>query len=109
MTFLGNKYINKWVVYAVAYSARKFKYGAMNIAQTDINVDKWLVALGLAIRLRRKELGLSQEALANVVHIDRSHMGRIERGERNLTFANIVKISVGLKCSPSALLLLAGL
>lgn len=99
----------KWVVYAVAYFARKFEYVAMKIAQPEISVEKWLVELGQAIRHRRKEQGLSQEALAHLVQIDRSHMGRIERGERNLTFANILKISAGLKCSPSTLLSLAGL
>ncbi|MBF8179411.1 helix-turn-helix domain-containing protein [Herminiimonas contaminans] len=81
----------------------------MKITHLDIDVDQWLGALGCAIRNKRKELGLSQEELAHLIQIDRSHMGRIERGERNLTFANILKISAGLKCSPSALLMLAGL
>jgi len=68
-----------------------------------------LVKLGAAIRARRKALGLSQEALADEARIDRSHMGKIERGERNVTFLNIVRISTALGCKPSSLLSEAGL
>jgi transcriptional regulator with XRE-family HTH domain len=49
-----------------------------------VDKDKHLVKLGMAIRARRKELLLSQEALADYAGIDRSHMGKIERGERNV-------------------------
>ncbi|GLO06408.1 transcriptional regulator [Pseudomonas putida] len=68
-----------------------------------------LVKLGAAIRARRKALGLSQEALADEASVDRSHMGKIERGERNVTFLNIVRISTALGCKPSSLLSEAGL
>ncbi|MGE8049997.1 helix-turn-helix domain-containing protein [Pseudomonas monteilii] len=68
-----------------------------------------LVKLGVAIRARRKALGLSQEALADEARVDRSHMGKIERGERNVTFLNIVRISTALGCKPSSLLSEAGL
>lgn len=47
-----------------------------------------LKALGEAVRSARKAAGLSQEALADAAGIDRSHMGRIERGERNVTLLN---------------------
>ena len=53
-------------------------------AKLDLNQD--LVKLGSAIRARRMALALSQEALADYAEIDRSHMGKIERGERNVTF-----------------------
>jgi len=36
---------------------------------------------------------MSQEALADLAEIDRSHMGRIERGERNVTILNLRKIA----------------
>jgi len=68
-----------------------------------------LVKLGAAIRARRKALGLSQEALADEARVDRSHMGKIERGERNVTFLNIVRISTALGCKPSSLLSETGL
>lgn len=51
-----------------------------------LDLDQDLVKLGSAIRARRMALALSQEALADYAEIDRSHMGKIERGERNVTF-----------------------
>lgn len=68
-----------------------------------------LLKLGNAVRARRKMLDLSQEALADAAGIDRSHMGKIERGERNVTFLNIVRIATAMQCSPSDLLIEAGL
>ncbi len=61
------------------------------------------------MRTRRKGLGLSQETLADAAEIDRSHMGKIERGERNVTILNVIKIAEALDIKPSALLELAGL
>lgn len=68
-----------------------------------------LLKLGKAVRARRKTLDLSQEALADAAGIDRSHMCKIERGERNVTFLNIVRIAAAMQCSPSDLLIEAGL
>lgn len=68
-----------------------------------------LIAVGMAVRALRKEKGMSQEELAHFAAIDRSHMGKIERGERNVSFANIMRISNALGCSPSALFSQAGL
>lgn len=67
----------------------------------------YLIALGQAIRTLRKQLGLSQEALAHAAQIDRSHMGKIERGERNVTILNVVRICAVLECPVSKLLSLA--
>jgi DNA-binding XRE family transcriptional regulator len=60
-----------------------------------------LLAFGLAVRKRRKELGYSQEAFGDVCDIDRSYMGGIERGEYNLSLVNILKIVRALKLEPS--------
>lgn len=68
-----------------------------------------LLTLGAAVRARRVALALSQETLADAAGIDRSHMGKIERGERNVTFLNIVRIAKALQCKPSDLLIEAGL
>ena len=65
--------------------------------------------LGAAVRARRMALPLSQEALADLAEIDRSHMGKIERGERNVTFLNILRIAKAMQCKPSDLLIDAGL
>ncbi len=67
------------------------------------------MSLGAAIRARRKELAISQEALADFAEIDRSHMGKIERGERNVTVMNIVRIARAMQLLPSELLRNAGL
>lgn len=58
-----------------------------------------LAALGAAMRAARLERGLSQEALAHEVGLDRSYVGGIERG--NLTIVNLLRIAepLGLKCS----------
>ena len=71
--------------------------------------DQDLVRLGAAVRARRMALPLSQEALADLADIDRSHMGKIERGERNVTFLNILRIAKAMQCQPSDLLIDAGL
>jgi transcriptional regulator with XRE-family HTH domain len=71
--------------------------------------DAHLERLGAAIRAKRTALGLSQEALADFAEIDRSHMGKIERGERNLTFLNLVRIAHAMQCEPSDLCLDADL
>lgn len=73
------------------------------------NTNHELVRLGQAVRVRRQELAMSQEALADVAGVDRSHMGKIERGERNVTFLNILKIAKALECRASELLIEANL
>jgi transcriptional regulator with XRE-family HTH domain len=60
--------------------------------------------MGTAIRTRRKELGISQEELANTSGIERSNMGKIERGENNLSVLNLVRIAEALRCKASDIL-----
>jgi DNA-binding XRE family transcriptional regulator len=71
--------------------------------------DGALIGLGEAIRARRKATGLSQEAMSDKSEIDRSHYGKIERGERNVTLLNVLKIAAAIGCKPSDLLIDAGL
>jgi transcriptional regulator with XRE-family HTH domain len=52
---------------------------------------------------------MSQEALADAAGIDRSHMGKIERGERNLSLLNLMRVASALDALPSDLLREAGL
>ena len=52
---------------------------------------------------------MSQETLADAAGIDRSHMGKIERGERNVTLLNVSRIAKAIGCKPSELLASAGL
>lgn len=65
--------------------------------------------LGMAIRRARKEMGVSQEDLAFKCGLHRTYVGSVERGERNLSLENIVRISNALGRRPSALLAQAGL
>ena len=76
--------------------------------RTDDDV-RQLVALGKAIRAVRLKLGTSQEALAQMADIDRSHMGKIERGERNVTALNLFRIAQALDVKPSEIMSDAGL
>jgi len=66
-------------------------------------VDPYLDILGQRIRARRRELGLSQEGLAHEAGLDRSYVGRIERGEHNLTFVALVKLGRAMKCDVATL------
>ena len=59
--------------------------------------------LGSRIRERRKELGWTQEELAAEAGIDRSYIGGVERGERNLTFTMLCDIAKSLRCDVAAL------
>lgn len=61
-------------------------------------------SVGNNIRIKRKNLNIKQDELALLAEIDRSYMGRIERGEVNLTVDKLYKICVILKCEPSELL-----
>lgn len=60
--------------------------------------------IGLRIRKERGEHSLSQDALALACSIDRSYMGRIERGEVNITIEKLYVIAGVLGCEPTALL-----
>lgn len=66
--------------------------------------DQDLARLGAAIRTRRLAQELSQEVLAGLAEIERSHMGKIERGERNVTLLNVIRIARAIGCRPSELL-----
>lgn len=66
--------------------------------------EEQLTAFGRKVRAIRKEKGLSQEALAALADIDRSYMGHIERGEKNITLTKIYQISGALGVSACELL-----
>ena len=61
-------------------------------------------AFGQNLRVIRKLKGFSQERLAYESGIDRSYLGKIERGQVNITISKIYKLAEGLACSPKELL-----
>lgn len=61
-------------------------------------------ALGAAVRHYRSRLGVSQEELAWRAGVHRTYLGGIERGERNPSFGNVMKLcdALGVKLSELA-------
>jgi transcriptional regulator with XRE-family HTH domain len=55
------------------------------------------IRFGKALRRRRWNLGVSQEEFAERCGLDRTYIGGIERGERNVSLANIEKLAKALK------------
>jgi transcriptional regulator with XRE-family HTH domain len=64
-------------------------------------------ALGDAIRLSRERLGLSQEELSAASDIHLTHIGGLERGVRNPSYATLVRLSRALEVRPGELVALA--
>lgn len=56
-----------------------------------------LVALGQQIRQVRGERGFSQENFAHEAGISRAYYGGVERGERNLSALNLMRIAITLQ------------
>jgi transcriptional regulator with XRE-family HTH domain len=66
-------------------------------------MDNIRVRFGKALRHRRNKLGVSQEAFADMCELDRTYIGGIERGERNVALVNIEKLAKTLRISVSEL------
>ena len=62
------------------------------------------VRFGKAVRQKRQKLGVSQEEFADLCGLDRTYVGGVERGERNLALINIEKIARAFRISLSELL-----
>ena len=75
-------------------------------------MDKRLIPekrIGLAIRAKREALGWSQETLAFESGLHRTYIGAVERGEKNVTLRNALRIARSMQSTLSDLLLVAGL
>lgn len=75
--------------------------------KTDHNKAK--KQLGSGIRKKRRELDYPQEAFAHQCGVHRTYMGAIERGERNISLMNIIRVSNALNIKALKLLELAKL
>lgn len=58
---------------------------------------------GARVRQVRKARGLSQESLAYEAGLDRTYVGGVERGERNVSLLNICKLAKALGVPPKYL------
>ncbi len=64
---------------------------------------KSLLPLSQAIKKQREKLGLSQEKLAERCGFDRTYISMLERGKRNPSLLNLLKLADGLETSVSRL------
>lgn len=61
-------------------------------------------AFGQRVRMRRIELGLSQETLAQRAGLHRTYVGSLERGERNVALINILRLGRALGIDAGSLI-----
>lgn len=61
------------------------------------------IAFGAAVRERRLKVGIFQEELASTAQVERSHMGKIERGEHMPNFVLILRLAKALDLKPGQL------
>ena len=62
------------------------------------------ILFGRRLRELRRRRGWSQETFAHLCGIDRSYVGGVERGERNISLENICRMAEALGVPPSELL-----
>lgn len=60
-------------------------------------------AFGKRVRERRQERGWSIEALADRAGLHWTYVGSVERGERNISLVNILRLAAALETDPSDL------
>ena len=65
------------------------------------------MAFGRAVKLRRTELGVSQEVLADKAGLARSFVSGVERGKASASIVSVWKLAEALDCLPSDLWLSA--
>ncbi|HVU60608.1 MAG TPA: helix-turn-helix transcriptional regulator [Mycobacteriales bacterium] len=68
-----------------------------------VPVSDALAEFGNRVRARRNELGLSQEGLADRAGLHWTFVGQVERGRRNLSLHNLLKLAEALQTDPGAL------
>jgi transcriptional regulator with XRE-family HTH domain len=62
------------------------------------------LALGLAVKTRRGELGLTQETLANETNLHQRWISNVETGKRNPSYASLRRLAAGLGLQTSELI-----
>lgn len=82
-------FVNKITIMSTAYSKDERTF---------------LKQIGNHIRKLRTEANLSQEKLSFACDLDRTYIGSVERGERNISVLNLRKIAKALQVKPTDLL-----
>jgi transcriptional regulator with XRE-family HTH domain len=62
------------------------------------------IALGVAVRMRRRMLGLSQDDLARACGVTFQQIQKYENGTNRVSFSRLVQIAAALRCSVRQLL-----
>ena len=68
-----------------------------------------LVALGVALRRIRLEKSISQEKLALLAEVDRSYVGRVERGDNNVAVLTLFRLARAMDITMAEIMEQAGL
>ncbi len=88
----------------MARSPKPGRQPAPNNREEPESKDAELVALGQRVCALREAAGLTQEGLAHAAGLHWTYVGQIERGERNLTYKNVLKLARGLGVDPAELM-----
>jgi transcriptional regulator with XRE-family HTH domain len=62
------------------------------------------LALGLAVKARREELGLTQEQIANNTDLHQRWISNVETGKRNPSYGSLRRLAAGLDLAASELI-----
>jgi len=63
----------------------------------------WLIEFGNNLRDAREAKGISQEVLAELAGLDRTYVGGVERGERNISAINTIRLALALGINAATL------
>ena len=66
-------------------------------------------AIGQRIRLRRKELGLTLQAVSELVGVTRAAVSQWENGDTNISAENLLKLTLVLRANPFELMGIHGI
>lgn len=88
----------------MAESSESEEQSAPEEGEQKAGKDPELVAFGRRLCQHREAAGLTQEGLAHAAGLHWTYIGQIERGERNLTYKNVLKLARGLGIKSAELL-----
>lgn len=69
-----------------------------------MNEEKILLLFGAHVKKIRLQQGISQENLASLSALDRTYISGVERGKRNISLLNVIKLASSLNVPPAELL-----